>query len=90
MATNCPCNCPSEDEKLVGEFHADFRGYVQYGNSVTALGALLSTYGAVAYNRIHVLLNGLFGISLSTGTINSMVKRCSDKIFLLWRKSENF
>lgn len=80
VATNCPCNYPSKDEKLVGEFPADARGYVQYGNSVTVLAALLSTYGAVAYNRIHVLLNGLFGISLSTGTINSMVKRCSDKI----------
>ena len=80
VATNCPCNCPGKDEKLVGEFPADVRGYVQYGNSVTVLAALLSTYGAVAYNRIHVLLNGLFGISLSTGTINSMVKSCSDKI----------
>lgn len=80
VATNCPCNCPGKDEKLAGEFPADVRGYVQYGNSVTVLAALLSTYGAVAYNRIHVLLNGLFGISLSTGAINSMVKRCSDKI----------
>lgn len=80
VATNCPCSCPGKDEKLVGEFPADVRGYVQYGNSVTVRAALLSTYGAVAYNRIHVLLNGLFGISLSTGTINSMVKRCSDKI----------
>lgn len=80
VATNCPCNCPGKNEKLVGEFPAAVRGYVQYGNSVTVLSALLSTYGAVAYNIIHVLLNGLFGISLSTGTINSMVKRCSDKI----------
>ena len=76
VAANCPCGCSGKDEKLAGEFPADVRGYVQYGNSVTVLAALL----AVAYNRIHVLLNGLFGISLSTGTINSMVKRCSDKI----------
>ncbi len=80
VATNCPCGCPGKDEKLTGEFPADVRCYVQYGNFVTVLAALLSNYGAVAYNRIHVLLNGLFGISLSTGTINSMVKRCSDKI----------
>lgn len=43
MATNCPCNCPGKDEKLAGEFPADVRGYVQYGNSVTVLAALLST-----------------------------------------------
>ena len=50
VATNCPCNCPGKNEKLVGEFPAAVRGYVQYGNSVTVLSALLSTYGAVAYN----------------------------------------
>lgn len=80
VATNSSYGGHGKDEKLAGEFPADVRGYVQYGNSVTVLAALLSTYGAVAYNRIHVLLNGLFGISLSTGTINSIVKRCSDKI----------
>lgn len=80
VATNCPYGCPGKDKKLAGEFPVAVRGYVQYGNSVTVLAALLSTYGAVAYNRIHVLLNGLFGIRLSTGTINSMVKRRSDKI----------
>ena len=90
VATNCPCGCPCKDENLAGEFPADVRGYVQYGNSVTVLVALLSTYGAVAYNRIHVLLNGLFGISLSTGTINSMVKRCSDKIAPVMEKIREF
>lgn len=86
VATNCPYGCHGKDEKLAGEFPADVRGYVQYGNSVTVLVALLSTYGAVAYNRIHVLLNELFGISLSTGTISSMVKRCSDKIASVMEK----
>lgn len=86
VATNCPYGCHGKDEKLAGEFPADVRGYVQYGNSVTVLVALLSTYGAVAYNRIHVLLNELFSISLSTGTISSMVKRCSDKIASVMEK----
>ena len=86
VATNCPCSCPGKDEKLAGEFPADVRGYVQYEISVTVLVVLLSTYGAVAYNRIHVLLNGLFGISISTGTINSMVKRCSNKIATVMEK----
>ena len=90
VATNCPYGCPGKDKKLAGEFPVAVRGYVQYGNSVTVLAALLSTYGAVAYNRIHVLLNGLFGISLSTGTINSMVKRCSDKIAPVMEKIREF
>lgn len=90
VATNCPCDCPCKDENLAGEFPADVRGYVQYGNSVTVLAALLSAYVALAYNRIHVLLNELFGISLSTGTISSMAKRCSDKIASVMEKSEDF
>ena len=45
VATNCPCGCPGKDEKLAGELRAAVRGYVQYGNSVTVLAALLSTYG---------------------------------------------
>ena len=88
--TNCPCCCPNKGEKLVGEFPSDIKGYVQYGNSVTVLASLLSTYGAVAYNRIHVLLNGLFGISLSQGTICSMVKRCSDKISPVMEQIKEF
>ncbi|MDY5063383.1 MAG: transposase [Succinivibrio sp.] len=75
VATNCPCGCPGKDEKLAGEFSAAVRGYVtvrKFSNS--------SCCTVINLWRIHVLLNGLFGISLSTGNINSMVKRCSDKI----------
>ncbi len=75
VATNCPCGCPGKDEKLAGEFPAAVRGYVtvrKFSNS--------SCCTVINLWRIHVLLNGLFGISLSTGNINSMVKRCSDKI----------
>lgn len=73
-------SCPCTGEALTGEFPKGIRAYVQYGDSVCVLAGLLSTYGAVSTMRIHVLLGSLLGVSLSTGTINSMVSRCARKV----------
>ena len=73
-------SCPNSGEALSGEFPEGIRAYVQYGDSVSVLAGLLSTYGAVSTMRIHVLLGSLLGVSLSTGTINSMVSRCAQKV----------
>ena len=59
---------------------AGIRAYVQYGDSVSVLAGLLSTYGAVSTMHIHVLLGSLLGVSLSTGTITSMVSKCAQKV----------
>lgn len=72
----CPCN----GEVMSGEFPEGIRAYVQYGDSVSVLAGLLSTYGAVSTMRIHVLLGSLLGVSLSTGTITSMVSKCAQKV----------
>lgn len=76
QAESCPCT----GEELTGEFPEGIRAYVQYGDSVSVLAGLLSTYGAVSTMRIHVLLGSLLGVSLSTGTINSMVSKCAKKV----------
>ena len=73
-------SCPCTGESLAGEFPEGIRAYVQYGDSVSVLAGLLSTYGAVSTMRIHVLLGSLLGVSLSTGTITSMVKKCAKKV----------
>ena len=73
-------SCPCTGEALAGEFPEGIRAYVQYGDSVSVLAGLLSTYGAVSTMRIHVLLGSLLGISLSTGTITSMVSKCAQKV----------
>lgn len=72
--------CPNSGESLSGEFPEGIRAYVQYGDSVSVLAGLLSTYGAVSTMRIHVLLGSLLGVSLSRGTINSMISRCARKV----------
>ena len=73
-------SCPCTGESLAGEFPEGIRAYVQYGDSVSVLAGLLSTYGAVSTMRIHVLLGSLLGVSLSTGTINSMVSKCAKRV----------
>ena len=72
--------CPCTGGPLSGEFPEGIRAYVQYGDSVSVLAGLLSTYGAVSTMRIHVLLGSLLGVSLSTGTITSMVSKCAQKV----------
>ena len=63
-----------------GGFPENIRAYVQYGDSVTVLAGLLSTYGAVSVERIHVFLGSILGVSLSGGTIASMIKKCAKKV----------
>ena len=53
-------SCPCTGEALAGEFPEGIRAYVQYGNSVSVLAGLLSTYGSVssrsAPKRLEALL----------------------------------
>ena len=71
-----PTYCPFQETELTAHFPDKIRGYIQYGDSVTVLVGLLSTYGAL----LHVILSSLMGVHLSTGTLVSMVTRCSEKV----------
>jgi len=72
--------CPYGESVQTAAFPENVRAYVQYGDSVSVLVGLLSTYGAVSANRIHTLLSSLMGVRLSTGTIESMLSQCADKV----------
>ena len=78
--TVSPKDCPLREQVGNAEFPEDVKAHVQYGDSVTVLVGLLSTYGAVSYERIHVILESLMGVSLSTGTLVNMVARCAAKV----------
>ena len=75
-AENCPCGEKPEN----GPFPENVKAYVQYGDSVSVLVGLLSTYGAMSAMRIHVLIGSLLGVKLSTGTVTSMVSKCAKKV----------
>ena len=75
-AESCPCGERTEN----GLFPEDVKAYVQYGDSVSVLVGLLSTYGAMSAMRIHTLIGSLLGVKLSTGTVTSMVSKCAKKV----------
>lgn len=75
-AVHCPCGRSPEP----ASFPEDVKAYIQYGDSVSVLVAMLSTFGAVSAMRIHNIIGSLLGVSLSTGTVMSMVSKCAKKI----------
>ena len=70
--------CMMHGDTRRGEFPADIKAAVQYGENLQALSVSLNTVGAVSVKRTHEILSGVFNIPISTGTISSMVKRCAD------------
>ena len=77
MAYNCPLR---NGEKLQGEFPNGLRSTMQYGNNVAALAVALNTRGMVSIERTHELLSSVFGIQISTGTIQSMLHRSAELV----------
>lgn len=73
-------NCQFSNESLAGQFPEGVTAHVQYGDSVSVVSGLLSTYGAVSCSRISSLVRSMFGVSLSPGTVVSMVSKCAEKV----------
>lgn len=73
-------DCPLSGGPLKGAFPGDVSAHVQYGDSVAAVACLLNTHGAVSVSRICSMMRGMFGITISPGTVVSMVSRCADRI----------
>ncbi|MBQ9219661.1 IS66 family transposase [Succinivibrio sp.] len=72
--------CPCGESKLKGEFPEEVKAYVQYGDTFRAMAGLLSTFGAVSTDRIQTIIDGMFNVTLSEGTICSMVEKCGQKV----------
>ena len=67
--------CPLTGKALRGSFPEDVKGPIQYGKKLQGLIVAFNTIGAVSANRIKEIFGSVFGIPLSTGTVNSMVVR---------------
>ena len=74
----CPLGMVQGTES--GAFPDEVSAHVQYGDSVTALVALLDTYGAMSDIRISGLMRGLFNISLSPGTVISKTAKAAEAV----------
>ena len=72
--------CPLSDEPATGSFPEDVKAHIQYGDSVAVVSGILSTHGAVSDSRISAIMRSMFDITISPGTVVSMVSRCSGKV----------
>jgi len=76
-ASTCPCG---EQQELKGEFPEHIKAYIQYGNNMTVLAGIFSSFGAVSYDRMQELFKSIFEIGISQGTLKSMVSRCAKMV----------
>ncbi len=75
------CTCPHlNGTRLCGKFPDTIRSTMQYGNNLAALAVALNTDGMMGIDRTHKILNSVFGIPISVGTISSFVERCSENV----------
>jgi transposase len=72
--------CPQTKAVLTSCFPAHITGTMQYGVNIEALAVALNTVGMVSINRTHEILSGVFGVSISTGTISGMVSGCAESV----------
>jgi transposase len=65
--------CPQTGEILTGPFPEGIDSTMQYGVNMEALAVSLNTMGMMSVNRTHEILNDVFGVPISTGTVSAMV-----------------
>jgi len=71
--------CAQCGKVCTGAMPGHLKGPVQYGVGVGALVSYLSVYQHIPYYRITVLLKDLFGLSISEGTVDNLLKYTAEK-----------
>jgi transposase-like protein len=71
--------CPACDAVSAGSFPESLKSRVQYGEGVRAISVLLTNYAMVGYDKTQKLLNDVFGVPLSAGTVVNHVKKFSEQ-----------
>jgi len=69
---NCGCCCQTD-------FPKEVRSRVSYGNNIHALVTYASCIQAIPYKRLTEVLRNCFGVALSQGTVDNILKGMSDK-----------
>jgi transposase len=72
--------CPRCGTVSCGEFPDGVNGTQQYGANLKAYMALLAAYGMVGMRRIKALLESLFGLRVSEGTIVRVAAECGKRL----------
>ena len=72
--------CPMTGKVITGGFPEGINGTIQYGSNIESLAVSLNTIGTVSIGRTHEILSDVFDIPISTGTIATMVKKCTENV----------
>lgn len=70
----CECGC-----HCCGEFPAEATAPVSYGPNVSALIGYMSTLQNLPFKRMVEILNNLFGLNMSQGTVSNILRRMQKK-----------
>jgi transposase len=76
--------CAHCGKVCTGAMPGHLNGPIQYGAGVWALVSYLSVYQHIPYYRITVLLKDLFGLPISEGTVDNLLKRTAQKALPLY------
>ncbi len=79
-------SCPLMKGTIRGVFPPWVTSGRQYGPGLLSLVLALTTDGAVSIDRTHILLKALTGLSISTGTISTLIKSFSGNLLPVWEK----
>jgi transposase len=72
----CPC-CGHES---TASFPGDVTGPVQYGASIRSIATYLQQYQLLPFDRTRELFEDLFSLTMSTGTLASIINDCSEHV----------
>ena len=72
--------CPECGQIAIGSFPNGINSTLQYGDTIKALAIALNTAGTISINRTHEILQSVFGVPISTGTISGMIEDCAEKV----------
>lgn len=73
------CKCPNCKHEQKPSFPVGVNAPVQYGTNVMTMVAYFSVYQYVPYNRLKQLFSDIFGLSLSSGTIDNLLIKAGEK-----------
>jgi transposase len=71
--------CPCCNTTCKVALPAHLKSHIQYGASVSAAVSYLSVYQYIPYNRISVMLEDMFGIPISEGSIDNLLENSMQK-----------
>jgi len=76
--------CAHCGKVCTGTTPVHLKGPIQYGAGIEVLVSYLSVYQHIPYYRITVLMKDLFGLPISEGTVDNLLKRTAQKALPLY------